>query len=262
MFTTGCNEKRQDISDGACKYNNYGITTVALSNVIDSLFNIKKLVYEEKRYNLKELNTIRLKNYKGFETLFSELQNTKKYYGHDEVEVISLVNRITNSLAQIAINYKNQYGGTVKFGLSSPGYNILSKKTNADVAGRKFGMPYNTHISCMDASYTEIVNFAEKLSYDRQRFNGNVIDYFVTTELFEKNMNKFIIFLKGAIKTNFFQMQMNIMDSQTLIDAKAHPHKYTGLIVRVWGFSAYFNELPESYKDLLIERALAAEKII
>ena len=39
-----------------------------------------------------------------------------------------------------------------------------------------------------------------------------------------------------------------------------NPEKYKGLIVRVWGFSAYFHDLPESYKELLIERAIAAEK--
>ena len=56
-------------------------------------------------------------------------------------------------------------------------------------------------------------------------------------------------------------MQMNAMDSKTLIDAKAHPEKYPGLVVRVWGMSAYFNDLPESYKNFLIERAIAAEKV-
>ena len=56
-------------------------------------------------------------------------------------------------------------------------------------------------------------------------------------------------------------MQMNLLDSKTLINAKANPEKYRGLIVRVWGFSAYFNDLPDSYKDLLIERALAAENL-
>ena len=65
-----------------------------------------------------------------------------------------------------------------------------------------------------------------------------------------------------TIRSGFFQMQMNVLDSKTLIDAKANPEKYKGLIVRVWGFSAYFNELPESYKELLIERAIAAEKVV
>lgn len=53
---------------------------------------------------------------------------------------------------------------------------------------------------------------------------------------------------------------MNIMDSKTLIDARDNPEKYPGLIVRVWGFSAYFNDLPDEYKCTLIKRALESEK--
>lgn len=262
MFTDGCSKKRKDISEGAATYNNYGITTVAISNVIDSLFNIKRLVFEEKKYSLSELNELRKKNFKGAEELYRELQRNRKFYGHDDEQVIALVNEISSSIADEAKLYKNKYGGTVKFGLSSPGYNILSKKANADVSGRKYGIPYNTHISCADASYTEIVNFASKLEYKGQRFNGNVIDYFVVPDFLKNNIDKFIIFMKASIRTGFFQMQMNIMDSKTLIDAKTHPENYKGLIVRVWGFSAYFNELPKSYKDLLIDRAIAAEKIM
>ena len=54
-------------------------------------------------------------------------------------------------------------------------------------------------------------------------------------------------------------MQMNIVGSDTLIEAKKHPENFKNLIVRVWGFSAYFVELPEEYQDLLIERALKSE---
>ena len=56
-------------------------------------------------------------------------------------------------------------------------------------------------------------------------------------------------------------MQMNVVESTILIDAKAHPEKYPNLIVRVWGFSAYFSDLPESYQDLLIRRALQSEGV-
>ena len=259
MFSEGCSSKRMDISKGATKYNNYGITTVAMSNVIDSLFNIKRLVFDEKKYTLKEINDARLKNFSDAQGLYDELKLTKRSYGHDEKEVIDLVNRITDSLSTIAINYHNKFGGTVKFGLSSPGYNILSKKTIGDFSGRKKGEPYNTHISCIDAPYTELVRFASQLKCKKQRFNGNVLDFFVSPSFMEKNSQAFLKFLKGAIKQGFFQMQMNIMDSKTLIEAKKCPEKYTGLIVRVWGFSAYFNDLPESYKDLLINRAIAAE---
>ena len=59
----------------------------------------------------------------------------------------------------------------------------------------------------------------------------------------------------------FYQIQINVIDSKTLIAAKANPDLYKNLIVRVWGFSAYFNDLPEEYKNLLIQRAMYAEGI-
>ena len=259
LFTEGCSENRKDISEGSCKYVNYGVTTVALSNTIDSILNIKKLVFEDKRVSFQELNNARQKNYEGYEELFNEIKRLPKHYGHDEDEVINLVNDITSSISEKAKGFRNVFGGTVKFGLSSPGYNILGKKAPADVAGRKAGMPYNTHISCLDVSYTEVVNFASHLFYDKQRYNGNVVDFFMTPAFLSENSDKFTLFIIKAIQAGFFQMQMNILDSKTLIDAKAHPENYKGLIVRVWGFSAYFNELPESFKDLLIDRAIAAE---
>lgn len=262
MFTDVASEKRKDISEGGCEYKNYGITTVALSNVVDSLLNIKKYVFDQRKYGLKELNEKRKANFEGADDLYEKIRLEPKHYGHDEDDVLALVDRITSSVVEIAKVYKNPLGGTVKFGLSSPGYNILSKKAAGDISGRKAGMPYNTHISCLDAGYTEVVNFAGKLSYDGQRFNGNVVDFFVSPTFIEQNIEKFTAFMKGAISAGFFQMQMNVLNSKTLIDAKAHPDKYKGLIVRVWGFSAYFNELPESYKDLLIERAIAAEKVV
>ena len=55
-------------------------------------------------------------------------------------------------------------------------------------------------------------------------------------------------------------MQMNVVNSAELKDALIHPEKHMDLIVRVWGFSAYFNDLPDYYKKLLIERAEESEK--
>ena len=62
-----------------------------------------------------------------------------------------------------------------------------------------------------------------------------------------------------SIKVGFFEMQMNVVSSKTLIEARKNPDKFPNLIVRVWGFSAYFKDLPDEYKDYLIERALKSE---
>lgn len=104
-----------------------------------------------------------------------------------------------------------------------------------------------------------MVRFAGSLRHGKYGFNGNVVDFFISPGLLEENSDKLKQFLKAAISVGFFQMQMNILYSATLIDAKQHQEKYPGLIVRVWGFSAYFKDLPEEYQDLLIERAWANE---
>lgn len=259
MFTDGCSEKRKDIANGGAIYNDYGVTTVALSNVVDSLLNIKKIIFEQKKYSLSELNQIRMSDFKEQKGLFAQISR-EKYYGRDREDSIELAMKITDSLVDIARDYNNSFGGSVKFGLSSPGYNMLCRKMPADLSGRRKGMPYNTHISCLHAAYTEVVNFAAHLNYKNQRFNGNVVDFFVSPSMINNNLDKFVSFMKGAVNTGFFQMQMNLLDSRTLIEAKAHPDQYSGLIVRVWGFSAYFSDLPESYQDLLIDRAQAAER--
>ena len=109
------------------------------------------------------------------------------------------------------------------------------------------------------SSYTEIINFATELNYFDNRFNGNVIDFMVNPDFIRDNIDKFAILIRTAIKKKFFQMQMNVVSSDVLIAAKDKPEKFPNLIVRVWGFSAFFNDLPEEYKDMLIKRALRSE---
>ncbi len=261
MLTTGCTETGKDISQGGAVYSNYGVTSVGMGNVCDTLLNLKRLVYGERVYRLSELNRCRNRNYKDRPEILAMLKNQKKHFAHDNQEAVDLVNHIMDVSNQEIQKYQNPLGGRVKFGLSSPNYIRDAKKMPADITGRTKGMPYGTHISSVDAPYTEVIQFAGRLQYGQYGFNGNVVDFFVVPGLLEEESDKFTLFLKAAISIGFFQMQMNVLDSHTLIEAKLHPEKYPGLIVRVWGFSAYFNDLPEEYQDLLIERARCNEAV-
>lgn len=81
----------------------------------------------------------------------------------------------------------------------------------------------------------------------------------VSSDFIKKNFDKFIDFIEISLNMGVFQMQLNVVDSKTLIDAQKHPEKYSNLIVRVWGFSSYFNDLPVEYQNVLIKRALENE---
>ena len=262
LFIDNCNEKNMDISQGGAKYNHYGITTVGLANTVNSLYAIKKLVFEDRKYSLNELNKMRKNNFKKdkYQDAYNELKSIKPRFGMDDEEILDISNDIIQFLEDCFKDYTNKFGGKIKFGLSAPSYISAGAEINASFDGRKAGEPLSTHISLdTNKDFTEVLRFASKLDYGGAKFNGNVIDLMLSPDFIKNHSDKFTDFIYSSIKLGFFQMQMNVVDSKTLIEAKENPEAHPNLIVRVWGFSAYFNDLPEEYQDLLISRALKNE---
>lgn len=260
IFTDNCLKNNKDISEGGAKYSNYGFTGVGLSNLVNSILMVDEYVFKSKKCTLEDFYNIIKNNYKGQEKLLQEIRENKNKYGKDNVNILNLSNDIIKRVSTFFENKKNPLGGKYKFGLSAPSYIDESKECPASFDGRKNGEPFGVHISCdVLNGYTELVQFAAKLDYGDNRFNGNVIDFFVSPNFIEDNFDKFVDFLMASIKVGFFEMQMNVISSEKLLEARKNPEKFPNLIVRVWGFSAYFNDLPEEYKEYIIERALRSE---
>ncbi|MBR1702187.1 MAG: hypothetical protein IJ716_09570 [Lachnospiraceae bacterium] len=261
VFTYGCYESGKDVSQGGALYNNLGITSVAMGNTINSLLNIKKYVFDEKVYTLYDVKRMITSDYAEDEDALSLLKDTESYYGKDDKKVIALTQKIMDFVSD-KLNYvEDGIEKKIKIGLSGSAYMEAARGFAASFDGRKEGAPFVVHISNEgNLAFTEITNFAAKLDYGDNRFNGNVIDLMINPDFINRNQEKFLLFLNGSIQTGFFEMQMNVVSSKDLIEAKKNPDKFPNLIVRVWGFSAYFNDLTEDYKEVLIQRALASEK--
>lgn len=252
---------KKDIADGGAKYNNYGILSVGMSSAINSLLNIKMLVFNERKYTLNEIQKVVKTNYE-FDIGNIVFSENKHGYGTDSKDAVELTNLVIHRTEQELKNYKNMFGGKVKFGLSSPEYIDCSKYVGATLDGRKSGTPFQTHISRdKGEALTEIVNFESKLKFTGTSSNANVIDIMLQRSLIKDNIDKFVVYILGGIKQGIFQIQINVLSYTQLVEAKAYPGRYPNLIVRVWGFSAYFNDLPEEYKDNLIRRAKEMEQI-
>ena len=249
----------KDISEGGAKYSDYGILSIGMSAAVNSLLNINRYVFEEKKYSLEKIQSIIRENYRDGIEPFAQNENG---YGTDSSEAIELTNYLIKQTENNFKSYRNMLGGKVKFGLSSPGYLDFGKNCGATLDGRKADEPFQTHISRDKGEpLTEIMNFESKLQFSGISSNANVLDVMVPASLIKDNISKFAIYMKGGIKEGIFQLQMNVLSYAQLVDAKAHPEKYPNLIVRVWGFSAYFNDLPEEYKDNLIRRAKEMEMV-
>lgn len=265
VFTRGCYESKKDVSEGGAIYKNVGITSVAMGNTINALMNIKKYVFERKELTLLDVKQMLASNFEGDERYgkYCEiLKKSSRWYGTDEEEIIDLTNEILHITTEHTKDFQNYLGGRLKFGLSGSAYMDAAREFPASFDGRKRGEPFAVHISNENnGSYTEIVNFAGRMDYGENRFNGNVVDLMMNPDYMQKNKEKFVDFIIAAVYSGFFEMQMNVVSSKILMEAKENPDAHPGLIVRVWGFSSYFNDLPEEYKEVLIRRALQNEAV-
>ena len=71
----------------------------------------------------------------------------------------------------------------------------------------------------------------------------------------EKIVDNMFSYVKTYFQLGGMQMQMNVVTSETLKDAMAHPENYRNLIVRISGYNAYFVTLNRDMQLELIERA-------
>ena len=261
LFTPECWERQLDFSHGGTKYMFQGAQLLSLPNLVNSLLNVKEYVFEKKLITLNDCLQVMNGNYAGREDLHQLFMNSSQLkFGSTNASVLKLTDELLQAVSGSLRGVKAN-GHPVKFGLSSPSYIALAQGRKASLDGRKSGEPYAVHISPISSTIdlNEVLKFSEKIHYPDNCLNGNVVD-FILPSAYQKHPDKLVSILRTAISEGTFEIQLNVLDKATLIDAKAHPEKYPNLVVRVWGFSAYFNDLPEEYKDNLIARAETYER--
>ena len=260
IFSPYCLRVGKNITGGGAKYNNIGFTSVGLSTVVNSILNIDDRVFKNAEMTLKKFNDIRLSNYKDNFELKKRLRSAEVLFGNDNKEVLALVEEILNVTSTEFKKHRTKLGGYFKYGLSSPNYITDGSKTCATFDGRMDNDPFNVHISDnRGTALTELLSFASEIEYKENRINGNVVDVILPPVMLEESIDKVCSALRTGILIGIYQIQINVIDSKMLIDAQKNPDQYSNLSVRVWGFSAYFNDLPKEYQDNLIKRTLESE---
>lgn len=259
LFFASCIERGKDYSQGGADYAYHGVQVVGLPNLINGLLNLKKYVYEQNVLTLDECRAALSSNFEGHEDTRQLLLSNELKFGNSNPEVVALTNDLMDFISKEVEKYKCN-GEKLKVGFSSSQYIMARKRAKASLDGRKDFDPFAVHISPVSQKIDiqEVLDFAGALDYSGNRMNGNVVD-FILPSAYIKQKEKLVTILRNAMTQGVYELQLNVLDAATLRDAKAHPEKYPDLVVRVWGFSAYFNDLPEDYKDNLIARAEAYE---
>lgn len=259
ILMNNCVTKGKALLDGGVKYLGGSCEIFGNINCSDSLYAIKKLVFDDKKYTLKEINDALLNNFKDQEKMRKELINCKKY-GNDEDDVDEIANRVYERVA------KRIWQQGVEQGLDYYGIVIINNQTNTDWGlhtaatpdGRTFGMylnPSNNPQGGADKNGpTAMLNSLTK--FDAKYHVGSVQNIKFQKTFFKENMDKIKMLIKTYFKKGGCQVMITVVDKYALEDAMIHPEKYPNLIVRVSGFSAVFVNLDRAVQEELLSRTL------
>lgn len=261
-FIEGCKEKGLDITAGGAKYNFSGVQGIGCPNLSDSLYVVKKAVFEEQRLSYQKLLDILEHNWENEETLRQYFINKYPKYGNDNDEVDTLGASLLSFYGDEVAKYENPRGGTFHPGSYTVSAHIpLGEGVGASADGRKAGEQLaDGGLSPMvgrdqqgpSASLKSVSKLDNILNSNGSLLN---VKFSPSTLEGERGIEKLISYLKSFSRLKLQHIQFNVIHRETLIDAQKHPENYKDLVVRVAGYSAMFTELSKPIQDDIIRRS-------
>lgn len=260
LLTPGCMESGKDVTSGGAKINWTTPMGVGLANVTNAMYVIRKLVYEEKRFSLKQFYQILKLNWEGNESLRQQILHFPKY-GNDEDDVDKLAARVVETYYRAVEKQRNHRNSSFYPALYSLTSNVpLGWATAATPDGRREGEPLAEGISPMHGSDingpTAVLKSVSKIDWLpatggiilNQKFNPRFLKSEIELDHFIGLIQTYLNILKGL------QIQFNVVSREELLAAQENPKKHQDLIVRVTGYSARFIELSKAVQDDIIAR--------
>lgn len=268
-LTDDCIGRGKTIKEGGAVYDFISGLQVGIANMADSLAAVKKLVYDEKKIARDELWNAILDDFQSPENqkIQEMLINDAPKYGNDNDDVDLLVVRAYDTYIDEIQKYpstryhRGPIGGIRYAGTSSISANVgQGMGTMATPDGRHAFEPLAEGCSpahnCDKNGPTAVFKTVSKLPTDKIT-GGVLLNQKMTPQVLSREENKQK--LEMLIRTFFnrlhgYHVQYNIVSRETLIDAQLHPEKHKDLIVRVAGYSAFFNVLSKKTQDDIIGR--------
>lgn len=259
VLMDGCINNARDISQGS-KYNNFGIHGTGLSTAVDSLAAVKKLVFEEKSLSAGELIDAVDKDFEGYDELLNMLRFETPKMGNDDDYADSIAVKLLDIFANTLEPLRNERGGCFRAGTGTAMYYLWHvKDIGASPDGRRKGEPLSANYSpTLFAKVKGPISVIKSFTKPNlvRTVNGGplTLEFHETVFKDEESKKKVAMLVKSFIDMHGNQLQLNAVNRDTLIEAQKNPDKYRNLIVRVWGWSAYFIELDKGYQDHIIRR--------
>ncbi len=259
LYIDDCIKKGKDYYDGGARYNTQYIQCTGLGTITDSFAVIKKQVFEDKKYTMDEIINACDTDFEGNEVMRQYIRNHTPFFGNDEKYADDIAVKVYNDLHDAIAGRPNTRGGKTQMNmLSTTCHNYFGSVCRATPNGR------HAHTAISDGTSpahgadtngpTGVIKSLGKL--DQTKSGGTLLNVRFIPNLLkrDKDVQKFADLIREYFKLGGHHVQFNIVDTATLHDAQAHPENYRGLLVRVAGYSDYFNDMNATLQNDIINR--------
>jgi len=226
---------------------------------VDSLIALKKLVYDDNKYTMKEVLKALKADWKGYEEMRQEFINAPKF-GNNNSYADEIAKRVYTMIADEMSKVKDQNNASpMPSGLVVTRMWLLADKIGAMPNGRRFNDPLadggiNPHAGYDKNGPMAAIISASKIDATKQKANIFNQKLSPSNVAGEEGLQKFYDYVTASMNLGLDMIQFNIVDSKMLKDAQKDPDKYPNLVVRVSGYNAHFNDLDKFVQDAVIER--------
>jgi len=255
-----CMETGRDVTAGGARYNLSGLQGVQIANVADSLWAVRKAVYEQGWLSAEALLGALDADFEGQEAVRQRLLAETKY-GNDQDGVDLVARQWAQRYAELLYGAVNARGGPYHAGFYTVSAHVpMGSGVGATPDGRKAGQPLAdgglSPTAGLDRNGpTAVLRSLQKLGLECAS-NGALLNLKFLPDLFadEAGLTRFAQLLQAFARMRIPHVQFNVVSQEALRDAQQHPERYRRLVVRVAGYSAYFTELARDLQDEIIRR--------
>ena len=271
LFIDDCITRGRDYYSGGARYNTTYIQCTGLGTITDCLATLKKHVFEDKKFTMDELLKAVASNWGRDEncqlsTVNSQLEkmrqfimNRTPFFGNDDDYADSIAVKVYDDLVKAIKGHPNTRGGKTQLNmLSTTCHNYFGSVCGASVNGRLAHFAISDGTSPAHGADTNgptaVIKSLGKL--DQTKSGGTLLNVRFVPSLLKRDedLKKLVSLIRAYFSMGGHHIQFNIVDTQTLLDAQQQPDDYKDLLVRVAGYSDYFNDMTEQLQNEIIAR--------
>jgi len=254
-----CIDKGRDYYDAGPRYNTNYIQCTGLGTVTDSLAALKKHVFEEKRFSIEQILEALAKNFEGEEFLRQTIVNKTPFFGNDDDYADSIALKVYDDLLAAIDGKPNTKGESFHLNMLSTTCHIyFGKMLGATPNGRFAGKSISDGTSPSHGADTHgpsaVIRSLTKL--DHTMSGGTLLNQRFLPSLLKRDedIRKLAALIRSYFTMGGHHIQFNIVDTATLKAAQDNPEDYKDLLVRMAGYSDYFNDMNADLQQEVIER--------